>query len=109
MIPVIGIGLGLFHAPFLQRERRIGNYNVELHQLVMLDQSRIAQGIAPLDTETVHAMQEHVHPAESMRGAVTLLAKERKIPLVGLTPHLDEKRPRTAGRIANGVPFLRRQ
>jgi len=63
VVAVEGIGLGLLDAPLLQREGRIGHHDVELHELVVLDQARVAQRVAPLDAKAVHTVQEHVHAA----------------------------------------------
>ncbi len=91
VVTVIGIGLGFLSPPFLERERGIGHHDVKLHELIVLDQPGIPQRVAPLDAEVVHAVQEHVHPAKGVGGAIALLAEQRKVALIGLTTHFDEQ------------------
>ena len=106
MVAMEGVLLRIVVPPLVQGEGRIGDDDVELHELVVLDQAGVAQGVAPLDAEVVHAMQEHVHAAEGMGGAVHLLAEEGEVALIGLTAHLDQERAGTAGGIADGVALL---
>jgi hypothetical protein len=106
VIAVERIGLGFLDAPLVEGEGRIGHDDVELHQAVALDEARDCAGVAPLDAEAVHAVQEHVHAAEGVGGAVALLAEESEVAFVGLTAHLDEKGAGAAGGVANGVAFL---
>ena len=99
-------------APLVERKRRIGDHDVELHQGVFLDQRRAAERVAPLDAGLVHAMQEHVHLAQRPGAPVGFHAVQRDIPFAlgvgrhGL-PHLDQQRARSAGRIADAVARLR--
>ncbi len=41
-VEVIGLFVGLVRPPLVERERRIGDDDVELHELVVLDQLRVA-------------------------------------------------------------------
>lgn len=104
--PVIAaerVGLGFLDTPLVEGEGGIGDDDVELHEAVAFDKAGVAQCIAPLDTETVHAVQEHVHAAEGVGGAVALLAEESEVAGVGLESDLDEKGAGAAGGVANGV------
>ena len=54
-------------------------------------------------------MEEHVHAAEGMGGAVHFLAEEGEVPFVRLTADLDEQGARAAGGVADRVALLRRK
>ena len=110
MVAIEGIAFDrLFLSPFVEGEGRIGHHDIELHEVISLDEARIPQGVSPLDAEVVHAVEEHVHPAEGMGGAIHLLTEEGEIPLIGLSAHLDQQRAGTAGGIADGLALLWRE
>ena len=66
-------------APFVERERRIGDHHVELHGAVVFDQFRVADRVAPFDAGVVHAVQEHVHFRQRPGCAVGFLAVESEV------------------------------
>ena len=109
MVAVKGIGLGFVIAPLVEGERRIGDDDVEFHQAVALDEAGVSQRIAPLDAEVVHAVEEHVHPAECVGGAIHFLAEEREVAVVRLTADLDEQGAGAAGGVTDRVPLFRRE
>ena len=79
--PLVRIVPGEVGPPLVERERRIGHHDVELHQRIVFDQLRVGDRVAPLDAGGVLLVQEHVHPAERPRAAVRFLAEERKVSL----------------------------
>ncbi len=83
----------VFMTPLIQGKRRIGNHDIEPRQFVVLDQPGVVDGIAPLNAGGVHAMQEHVHPAQGPGGAVGLLPEEGKVLAADFLSHLNEERP----------------
>ncbi|OPY78026.1 MAG: hypothetical protein A4E65_02456 [Syntrophorhabdus sp. PtaU1.Bin153] len=97
----------LSSAPFVEGERWIGHYDVELHEAVVLHKGRIGQRIAPLDASAIQAVEEHVHAGERPGAAVHLHAEEGKIPAAHLPRCLNKETAGTAGRITYAVSRLR--
>ena len=111
MKPLVLIVGGVFRAPFVQREGRIGDDHVEGDQPVILDELRIGQRVAPFEPRAVDAVQEHVHLGERVRAAINLLTVEHHMARADELRRLDQQRSGTAGRVADllaGVRLTRR-
>ena len=72
-IGVVGEGLLV---PSLDGIRRVGEDDVELLELVVLEESGIGQGVAPHDLELLNAVHEHVHSCNRRGDHVDLLPIE---------------------------------
>jgi len=107
VITVEGVGSSFVATPLIQGEGRIRHNDVEAHEVVTLDKAGIPQGVAPLDAEVIHAMQEHVHAAEGVGSAVHLLTEEGEVALIGLAADLNKEGSRAAGGITDGIALLR--
>ena len=97
----------VFRAPLVQRKGRVGDHDVELHQVVALNQGRAVQGVAPLDAGGVLGVQKHVHARQRPGRAVHLLAVQGVVVRADLLGGADQQRARAAGRVADGVAGLR--
>ena len=64
-------------SPLVQGERRIGRHDIEqLKSAVLVQQFGIPNGIAPLNTVVIHAMQEHVHLGQRPGASDSFLSVE---------------------------------
>ena len=81
-----------FRAPLVQRERRIGDNGVKLHQPVVLLQLGVAQGVAPAYHGVVEAVQKHVHHSQRPRAAIHFLPVKREVAVAHFLSGLDEQR-----------------
>ena len=65
-----------FVAPFLQRERRIGDDAVERGEVVAGEERRVAQRVAAHDLEIRRAVQEEIHAGDGGGGEILLLSEQ---------------------------------
>ena len=63
--------LGIFRAPLVEREGRIGDDHIELHELVVFDQRGAVERVAPLDAGGILGVQEHVHAGQGPGAPLT--------------------------------------
>src|SRR5262245_1739866 len=101
---VLGRVLG---APLVERERRVGNDDVELLQRITFEQLGAVERVAPFDARAVFAVQEHIHTAERPYAAIRLLSEEGEIVVADFFGHADQQRTRAARRVAYARPFPR--
>ena len=72
------VGIGSLETPLFQAERRVGHHDVEVLEAGgTVEQLGVADGVAPLDTVVVFAMQEHVHLRQRPGAADGFLPIER--------------------------------
>ena len=100
---LVGIGLGLFVPPLVEAEGRIGDDDIEPHQVIAFDQSRRVERVAPIDPGAILLVQQHVKARQRPRLAVRFLAKELKIAVADFFAGAQQQRTRTACRIANAI------
>ena len=78
-IGVVGEGLLV---PSLDGIRRVGEDDVELRELIVLEESGIGQGVATNDLEFLNAVHEHVHSRNGRGDHVDLLPIELQGPVL---------------------------
>ena len=105
-VAVEAVVRGIFCTPFVERERRVSDNDVEFHQAVVLDQRRAGEGVAPFDARAIHAVQEHVHARQRPGAAVGFHAEQREIAAADGARGLDQQTARAAGRVADAVTGL---
>ena len=76
---LVRVGFGLFVPPLVKAERRIGDDDVEAHQVVALNQGRRIQRVAPVDPGAVLLVQQHVEARQRARLAVRFLTEQLEI------------------------------
>ncbi|MNT63147.1 hypothetical protein D3C72_2009350 [compost metagenome] len=108
----MGIVRGGFMAPFLQRERGVGDHDVEVLELALrVQQLGVAQGVAPFNAVVVFRMQEHVHLSQRPGTADGFLPIQRILAAARARPNqvaaLHQQRARAAGGITDLVAFPR--
>src|SRR6266568_5880021 len=78
-------------APFIEGERRIGYHYLEVHQVVTLNQERVAQCVAPLNARVVDAVEEHIHLRQRPGASVALLAVQGEVVATDVAGALDQQ------------------
>ena len=85
----------LISSPLVEREGRIGDDNLEAHELVALDELRLQESVTPLDARAVLVVEEHIHHRESPGGTNGLLSKKGvvrgAVPFTDLSCALEEQ------------------
>jgi hypothetical protein len=98
---VVFVACGIIRPPFVEGERRIRHYRIELHQGVSFFEFRIVQGVPPADRGVVESMKKHVHDGERPCVPVRLLSEKREIVGFHFFPGLYEERSGSASGIAD--------
>ena len=89
-------------APAFVAEGRIGDHEVEgLELAVVAGEAGIGQRVALLDFRCRVVVQDHVHPRQTGRGSILLLAVERHLGM-GFVANFQQQRTRTAGWVIHG-------
>ena len=105
----VAIRRRVVRAPLVEREGRVGDDDVEVHQVVALAVLRVAQGVAPADVPGghVHVVEQHVHHAKRPRAAVDLLPVDGVILAADLLGTLDQQRSAATGGVTDALAGLR--
>jgi hypothetical protein len=108
------IALRSFVSPVLQREGRVRDHDVELHETPVSDELRIAQRVASPDLVIRESMEKEIHLADRPRADIDLLPEEGDIagvlsPFLQMHDGLDEHASGAARGIADPLSRSRIQ
>ena len=113
-VAAIGVAGPDFVAPFLQRERRIGDDAIEGGKAVAEEECWIPQCVAANDLEVRRTVQEEIHAGDGGGGEVFLLAEELAPERADIAPRflhvvdgLQQHAAGAAGGVVNRIALAR--